>query len=179
MSDPQQPSAETPSADEWNALAGNRVLPGRSVVLGMVGFALLMVAAMFTYWELYTRPFRPLQAAIAAEFKGSSPRAIGGRHKSHRPDSPAILRIIVRIDWDPRDHEIDARGMANALVDIARRTVPLEEYDRLEIHLMHRRPEQWTITWSVDAPRERFPLPVSGPLADDVRVRIAEGVEGT
>lgn len=175
---PLSPPAAT-SPEEWNALAGNRVLPGRPVVLVMAAFALLMVAAMFTYWELYTRPFRPLQAAIAAEFKGSSPRAIGGRHKSHRPDSPAILRIIVRIPWDPRDHEADARRMANALVDIARRTVPLEEYDRLEIHLMHRRPEQWTITWSVDAPRQSFPLAAAGPVGDDVKIRIATGVEGT
>lgn len=179
MSESQPSPSDVTPADEWDALSGNRVLSGRSVVLGMVAFALVMVAAMFTYWELYTRPFRPLQAAIAAKFKGSSPRAIGGRPKSHRPDSPAILRIIVRIEWDPRDHEADARNMANALVDIARRTVKLEDYDRLEIHLMHRRPEQWTITWSVDAPRESFPLAVSGSPGDDVRIRIAEGVEGT
>jgi hypothetical protein len=41
---------------------------GRHVVIGMFLFGITMVAAMWLYWELYTRPFRALQNAIHAEF---------------------------------------------------------------------------------------------------------------
>lgn len=162
-----------------NALAGVREVSGRAAVLGMTAFALAIVAAMFTYWELYTRPFRPLQAAIAARFERSSPRVVGGRYKSHRPDSPAILRIIIRSPLDPREHAAEMRSMANELIAIAAEHGALEDYDRVEVFIMHRRPEQWTITWSVAAPRTAFPLPVDGALDDSVTVRVTEGVEGS
>ena len=164
---------------EWNALEGVRVVQGRVVVLTIVAFALLMTGAMFVYWELYTRPFRPLQAAIAAKYEESSPRAVGGRYKSHLAASLNRLRLIVRISWDPREDETRARSMANDLVEIARDHVPLETYDRVEIYLMHRRPERLTITWSVDAPRGDFPLTDSGELPEEVIRRVSEGIEGT
>lgn len=162
-----------------NALAGDRVVSGTRVVLGMALFGLLMTGAMFVYWELYTAPFRPLQTAIAAAFPGSNPQAVGGRYKSHRPDSPAILRMIVRVKWDPREDDARARQMVNELEAIASKQVDPANYDELEIVLMHRRPEKWTISWMVVGPWADFPLPTTGPLPETVKVSVLEGVEGS
>jgi hypothetical protein len=164
---------------DLNALADTRTLPGRKVVYGMFAFAVTMIGVLFLYWELYTRPFRPLQAAIAAEFPDSSPRAIGGKPKSHLPNSPAILRLIVRIDWDPREDERRAREMANRLAVIAGETLTLSDYERLEVFLMHRRPEQATITWSLDAPLKALPLPLDGAAPEGAKLKVTEGVEGS
>lgn len=64
-------------------------------------YAGLMVGAMYLYWELYTRPFRPLQEAINAQYPNSMPRVIGGKHKSHREGSKPTLRVVVTVDFDP------------------------------------------------------------------------------
>lgn len=145
----------------------------------MVLFGLLMTGAMFLYWELYTAPFRPLQTAIAKAFPDSSPQAVGGRYKSHRPNTPAILRMIVRVKWDPRENDVQARKMVNDLEAIARQTVDRTAYDELEIVLMHRRPEKWSISWMVEGPWSDFPLPTTGPLPEKVKVSVLEGVEGS
>ena len=184
MSDSQSETTTTSdtAADdegELDALAGIRVVPGRKIVAGMVLFAAGMIGLLFLYWEMYTRPFRPLQAAIAAEFPGSSPRAIGGKPKSHREQSPAILRLIVRVDWDPRDNETRARKTANRLFAISAKHVGSSEYERLEVFLMHRRPEEWTITWSLDSPLEALPIPLDGAVPEEARIEVVEGVEGS
>jgi hypothetical protein len=156
-----------------------RVISGRTVVVAMLAFGLLMTGLMFTYWELYTRPFRPLQAAIAERFPKSIPRVIGGRHKSHQPGSPSTLRIIVRIPTDPRNNEAVARQWANQLVEIAGEHIRPGEYERVEVFLMHRRPERFTVTWSVAGPWKTFPLPEQGDLPEPVQVEIDTGQEGT
>jgi hypothetical protein len=172
-------AASSASHGEYDALQGSRALPGRKTVVVMVLFAAAMVGTLFLYWELYTRPFRPLQAAIAAEFPGSSPRAIGGKPKSHLEKSPSILRVIVRIAWDPRADEPRARAMANRLVEIAGLHLSISDYQRTEIVLMHRRPEQWTVSWWCEAPQEAYPLAVEGPLPETITIRVVEGVEGS
>lgn len=172
-------SPDPAAPPDLNALDGVRTVPGRKVVAGMFAFAVAMIGLLFLYWELYTRPFRPLQAAIAAEFPGSSPRAVGGKPKSHLPASPAILRLIVRIDWDPRDDDRRARDMTNRLAVIAGETTSLADYERLQIFLMHRRPEQLTITWSLDVPLSDLPLATDGALPESAKFRVTEGVEGS
>lgn len=149
------------------------------VVAGMVLFGVTMIGLLYLYWELYTRPFRPLQAALAIEFPGSSPRVVGGKPKSHLPQSPAILRVIIRVPWNPREQESRARETANELTVICGQHVELTDYDRMEIVLMHRRPEQWTISWWCEAPVSVFPLPAEGALPADVKLRVVEGVEGS
>lgn len=151
----------SPRSNETPAPASeNRTLNGRHVVLAMFAFGLLMVAALWLYWELYTRPFRQLQEAIHAEFPQSSPRVIGGQHKRHKGNSPRLLRIVVRIEFDPNDVDADAdlidryitrlRALASAHAD-------LTDYDELEIHLVRRVPEQETQQRVF-----RFPLSPSG-----------------
>lgn len=131
-------------------------LTGRHVVVGMVLFGVAMVAGMWTYWELYTRPFRALQNAINTEFPGSSPRAIGGREKSHRADSPATLRIIVRVDFDPNAEPARSEAVAERLAALAGEHHDVSQYELLEIHLQQRVPEEETRHWSVSKPVEEW-----------------------
>lgn len=132
-----------------------RTLRGRTVVLGMIGFGVLMVLTMWLYWEMYTRPFRPLQAAINAEFPGSSPRVIGGRHKSHKEGSPTLLRIVIRVDFDPETaDEAVLQEHIDRLHDLAEQHLDLSPYEMLEIHLIHRVPEEETLRRKFEIPLE-------------------------
>jgi hypothetical protein len=146
MSEPISPSDETSAAPP-----SRRTPTGRWVVLGMLGFGLVMVGALWLYWEMYTRPFRPLQAAIAAKYPGSSPRAIGGRHKSHKDETPPTLRIVVRVPEDEFNLEQDAEQREQHALDlfrIAEEHVDLAAYSVVDIRLMQRVPEQEWRRWS-------------------------------
>lgn len=125
---------------------------GRHVVIGMFAFGIVMVASLWLYWELYTRPFRALQNAIHAEFPNSSPRVIGGKPKSHRADSPETLRIISRVYFDPETDEPRAEAMAARLAALAADHHDLTKYQLLEIHLEQRVPEGETRHWSISRP---------------------------
>jgi hypothetical protein len=139
-----------------------------------------MTGLMLLYWELYTRPFRPLQHAIAAEFEESRPAVIGGRIKSHRGGNPTILRMIVRVPFDPSRDEPAARRAANRLMEIASSgVIAMEDYERIEIFLTHHDPERETTNWFLGAPRTGFPLPLEGELPADAETRILRGQEGT
>lgn len=119
---------------------------GRWVVIGMFGFGTVLMVLLALYWHFHTAPFRPLQNALAAEFPGSLPRVEGGQHKKHR-DTPKILRIALRTDFDPTAASVRRRvaAMVRRIVGLAARHVPLAQYDRLEIYLYFRRPEQASV----------------------------------
>ncbi len=122
-----------------------KTLSGRKVVLGMFSFGIVMTATMWLYWEAYTRPFRPLQYAINAEFPGSSPRVIGGEHKSHKHENPTTLRIVIRVDFDPREaSENVTEPYTQRLLKLAAEHVDLSTYQQVEVHLVHRVPEAET-----------------------------------
>lgn len=145
-----QPEPSPDAAGEF------RSLRGRTVVLGMIGFGVVMVFSMWLYWEMYTRPFRPLQTAINAEFPGSSPRVVGGRHKSHREGSAPLLRIVVRVEFDPNTaDEPVLQQYVDRLHALAREHLDLSQYEMLEIHLYQRVPEDETR-------RRKFEIPLEG-----------------
>lgn len=128
---------------------------GRRTVLGMLGFGLLMVAVLWLYWELYTRPFRPLQNAIAAAYPGSRPSVIGGKHKSHQSGHPNTLRLVLQMpmdDFDPQTHPEMRDQRALELARLAEKYVSLSSYELLEIHLVQRPPEQPHRHWSISRP---------------------------
>jgi hypothetical protein len=115
-----------------------RTVSGRKVVAAMFGFGILMVAALWAYWELYTRPFRPLQTAIAEEFPGSRPGITGGRHKSHKDGSPQTLRITIWVEFDPTAETERAEEQARRLVALAESHHNLVDYEVLEFRLIQR-----------------------------------------
>lgn len=122
----------------------------------MLLFGVAAVSALWLYWELYTRPFRPLQYAIHAEFPKSSPQVIGGRHKSGRDGSPAVLRIVVRVDFNPLENAPRAQQLATHLAALAKRHHDLTHYQFLEVHLEQRVPEHDSHLWSLSKPVEEW-----------------------
>lgn len=138
---------------------------GTWMVVIMFAFALLMIALMFLYWELHTRPFRPLQVAINARYPNSMPRVIGGKHKSHQPGSKPTLRVVIAVDYDPTEGlprppgtdpdeedrltltdtmQVDPRveETYRTLLQLSSENTDLSRYDMIEIFLEHRRPEK-------------------------------------
>lgn len=117
-------------------------LNGRAVVVAMFVFGIAMTGVMWAYWELYTRPFRPLQNAIHAEFPDSSPRVIGGEHKSHKHENPRTLRIVISVDFNPTNaSDEDVAPYTSRLLALADEHIDLSQYDQVEIHLVRRMPE--------------------------------------
>jgi hypothetical protein len=125
-------------------------ISGKLVVVGMFAFGLLLTGVLYTYWDLHTGPFRPLQEAIARSIPESSPRVIGGRYKSHLKDSPKTLRIIIRVDYNPLDESNEARRdeLARAILRLVRTHHDVSTYELIELHLEHRVPERPNIAWS-------------------------------
>lgn len=163
---------------------------GTWMVVIMFAFAMSMIALMYLYWELHTRPFRPLQIAINARYPNSMPRVIGGKHKSHQPESKPTLRIVIAIDFDPTDGlprpagtnpeeedrltltdgmKVDPRveEAYKTLLQLASENTDLSQYSMIEIFLEHRRPEKRSRTLFSTRTREewlkRYALPLSAP----------------
>jgi hypothetical protein len=114
---------------------------GRAVVVGMFIFGIAATSILWMYWKLHTGPFRPFQDALAVEFPGSVPRVEGGQRKMHK-GTPRILRVTLRVDFDP---EADAeRGVAvlARVENVAARYVDLSEYEVLQAFLYHGVPEK-------------------------------------
>ena len=132
-----------------------RTVSGRKVVVAMFGFGIIVVGAMWLYWELYQRPFRDLQYAIAAEFENSSPQVIGGRLKSDE-QNPQTLRIIIRVPFDPISQDQKSQQHAHRLVELAQEHHDLSTYDVLEVHLRQPMPESAWITWSQAKPVDEW-----------------------
>lgn len=132
---------------------------GRWTVAGIFAFGVCMVTLLWAYWELHTRPFRPLQYAIADEFPDSQPTVIGGKHKSHKLESKSTLRIIVRVDkddFDPVTNIARREERATKLYRLAKQHLDLSQYEILEIHLTQRNPEKEEKYWSKFVPREEY-----------------------
>jgi hypothetical protein len=131
----------------------------------MFGFAAVMVSALWIYWEVYTRPYRELQIAIAAEFPKSSPRVIGGRYKSGRGGSPWTLRILVYVPLDMFNPEEESRERTETLRKLARlagQHHDLSRYEILEIRLMQKLPEQQWRRFDVSRPVAAWQLELLG-----------------
>lgn len=126
------------------------VVSGKLVVIGMFAFGLLLTAALYTYWDFHTRPFRPLQEVIAKTIPGSSPRVLGGRHKSHRAEAPNTLRMIVQVDYNPLEASNEAKRdeLARTILTLAKSHHDLAPYQQVELHLEHRVPERPGEVWS-------------------------------
>jgi hypothetical protein len=152
---------------------------GTWMVIIMFLFAMSMIALMYLYWEMHTRPFRPLQIAINARYPNSMPRVIGGKHKSHQPDSKPTLRIVIAVDFDPTDGlprppgtnpededrltltdtmQVDPRveDAYKTLLELANENTDLNEYQVVEIFLEHRRPEKRSRTLFATRPLQEW-----------------------
>ena len=149
------------------------------MVVVMFAFAFSMIGLMFLYWELHTRPFRALQMAIGARHENSMPRVIGGKNKSHKPQSQARLRMIILVDFGPTaglprpekseledenkfsltdEMQPDARveKYHGSLLHLAKQHTDLSQYELIEIFLEYRRPEKVTRTLFTERTKEAW-----------------------
>jgi len=152
---------------------------GTWMVVLMFAFALSMIGLMFLYWELHTRPFRALQMAIGTRHVNSMPRVIGGKNKSHKPQSQARLRMIILVDFDPTaglprpekseledenkfsltdEMQPDPRveKYQGSLLHLAKQHTDLSQYELIEIYLEYRRPEKATRTLFTERTKEAW-----------------------
>lgn len=118
-----------------------RVLSGRWVVAGMLALGVVFTAALWFYWYFHMQPFRPLQQALAAEYPESAPRVEGGQRKLHK-DTPRILRITMRVDFDPTAETDRAEQFLRQVAAFVQKRDGLAGYERFELHLYHPVPEQ-------------------------------------
>jgi hypothetical protein len=114
---------------------------GRAVVIGMFIFGITATSTLWIYWTLHTGPFRPLQDALAAQFPGSVPRVDGGQRKMHK-GTPKILRVVLRVDFDPVTGTRQGQQVLDRVEELARHYIDLNDYDVLDVYLYHGIPER-------------------------------------
>jgi hypothetical protein len=114
---------------------------GRGMVLGMLAFGVLTTSTMWIYWTLHVGPFRPFQDALAAAFPHSSPRVDGGQRKMHK-GTPKILRVVMRVEFDPVAELARGEDVVDVVEQIARKHLDLDAYEELEVFLFQGVPEQ-------------------------------------
>ena len=79
-----------------------REISGSAVVIGMLTLGIFSTSLLVIYFELHTRPFRPLREAIGRAFKHSRPNVEGGRVRGR---GPQILRISMSVPFNPFDDD--------------------------------------------------------------------------
>lgn len=115
-----------------------REISGKLVVAGMLLMGLSATAVMFIYWDLHTKPFRPLTEAIGRTFKYSLPNVEGGRHKK----GPMTLRIAMRVPFPPEVDEQSAQETLQTVQGLIRKHADLTGYERVQIHFFQMVPEE-------------------------------------
>lgn len=159
-------------------------MSGRLVVGGIFAFSVLAVAVLWIYSVLHAAPFLELTRAIGTHFPDSRPKVTGGQHKV-RPDSPKILRVVVRGNFGPEsdseaderkamrpedlDSQLESRAakFAEDVRDFVIERYPqLPDYNQLEIHVFWPEPEQeihqWPYSWEVEDLLQSSAPPAAG-----------------
>lgn len=154
MSDPSIPDSTIQPAPKVKEISGTRV------VIGMFALGLTLTALLFIYFELHTRPFRPLREAIGREFKHSRPNVEGGRVKGK---GPSILRISLSVPFDPFKNEDQASERNKRLLEIAREYQELKSYDKVQINLIQFVPESEAKRKTYEWTGEEAAKPADGP----------------
>jgi len=137
---------------------------GPWIIAGMFLFASLVSLGLWTYWELHTRPFREMTDRLGREFPASSPRVEGGKHGLHR-DTDEVLRIVMRIDYDPAAAPERYADQIDRIMQIAAAELSLEPYDRCDIHLFRQEVEADPVVTSKSIPADDFPDAPSEPAS--------------
>jgi len=154
-------SSQTDNPAESDSTDGRpvRVLSGRAVVAGIFVFAALLTGTMWVYWKLQDGPFIPLEAALSREFKGSRPRVEGGRHKTNQ-NSPTILRLTMKVDFDPTGDSERFQSFTDRVARFTRRHFDVRPYQILEIYLFQPQPEH-------ELRQKRIRIPTASLLKSD------------
>lgn len=144
-----QSTESTPAAAGSPSAGKTRELSGRAVVIGMLALGIFSTSLLFVYFELHTRPFRPLREAIGREFRHSRPNVEGGRVKGR---GPMILRISMSVPFDPFKEDEKCGDITRRLLEIARQYHDLATFEQVQINLIYFAPE-------TEAKRRTFDFP--------------------
>ncbi len=160
MSEPTSSTAESSSSLPPDGKSP-REFSGTKLIIGLFLFATLMSLGLWTFWYFHAKPFQPLQLAIHQAYPKSYPQVQGGQLKMHK-NTPRILRITLKVTFDPNPRESDQQVMAmvEGLEELARQHIDLPSYELLEVHLVQRVPEHDSRTRTVtreigNQPREK------------------------
>ena len=149
MSEPTPPNSDPSLAPR--ALGNSpREFSGTKLIIGLFVFATAMSSGLWIFWYLHARPFQPLQLAIHQAFPKSYPQVQGGQRKMHK-NTPRILRITLKVPFDPQPHDADEQvaAMVERLEELARQHIDFDSYEQFEVHLVQRRPEHDSLTRTV------------------------------
>jgi len=150
-------SHQITSTEPSNRVAAKpKEISGSAVVIGMLTLGIAATALLFIYFELHTRPFRPLREAIGREFRHSRPNVEGGRLKGR---GPMILRISLSVPFDPTLDVEKAAELNSRILQMARQYHDLATFEQIQINLIRFVPEgtakRQTFDWQgTDAAQE-------------------------
>ena len=140
----------TPAEDPATlARPKDRVLSGRAIVVGMFMLGLFLTALLFVYFEYNTRPFRPLREAIGREFRHSRPNVEGGKLKGRGANT---LRVSMSVPFDPNREADKSNQTLARVVGLARQHHELNQFQVMEVNLIHFAPEQEAVIKSFSWP---------------------------
>ncbi|VAX39980.1 hypothetical protein MNBD_PLANCTO02-3277 [hydrothermal vent metagenome] len=132
-------------------LATSKAVSGKKTVVLMFLFGTVLTSFLYFYWTAHTARFRSLQDAIAHEFEGSMPRVEGGQRKMHLELSPFLLRVTMKVKFDPTVNILQAEKHAKALTTFIQKYENVKQFDKLEYHFYQLNPEdkikQKTLTY--------------------------------
>lgn len=121
------------------------------MVIGLLMLGIFATSLLFIYFELHTRPFRPLREAVGREFRHSRPNVEGGRVKGR---GPRILRISLGVEFNPFTEESRADTVNRRVLDLAREHQDLQGFETVQINLIQFIPEQTARRRSYEWPVE-------------------------
>lgn len=123
-------------------------IPGWWVIVAMFAFGTCATALIFIYWEMHTRPFRPLTEAVGREFRHSVPKVEGGRNKG----GPMTLRVALRVPFKPVKGLEETEAVVRRVVELSKQHADISRFEILEVYLIQRAPEQAVVTAAFQFP---------------------------
>jgi hypothetical protein len=144
-SEPPDLSSDAPPAGDSRESG----VPGKYVVLAMLGFGIFTTGFMWIYTYLNNQPFIPLRHALVQKFKReTSPRVEGGKERGR---GPSKLRIVLTVPFDPSldtpEVKTQREAMERDTMELARQHLDLSGYDRWEFILIQYVPEGLPKRW--------------------------------
>ena len=118
-----------------------REISGKTVVIGVLLYSVVIVSALFVFAIIDRAPFQQVEQALAEEFPDSSPKVRGGREKG-KDTNPMLLRVVMRVPFDPEADEKQAETVADRVLEIAKTNHDTTLYDEVEIDLFKAQPEK-------------------------------------
>ncbi len=126
----------------------SREIPGWWVIVAMFLFGGCATAMIFIYWDMHTRPFRPLTEAVGREFRHSLPKVEGGRNKG----GPMTLRVAMRVPFKPVKGLEETEAVVRRVVELSKTHADIRQFEILEVYLIQRAPEQVAVTAAFQFP---------------------------